>query len=76
MNSTLEAARKIDERPFGDGNRFSVLQRSGAVVRCWSQDDAETVMIAGVSGATVRYGDNYVAAVADGDIVAIAWPQS
>jgi hypothetical protein len=44
MNTTdrFQIAQQIASRAFGDGNRFTVLEPDGTVIRTRSQDAAET----------------------------------
>lgn len=72
----LEEAKKVDSHKFNDGQNYCVMLKDGKVVRCYSQDGAETVAMQGNSGVKFSYRANYVEAASNGEIIGLVWSQS
>lgn len=72
----LEEAKKVDGQKFNDGQNYCAMLKNGEVVRCYSQDGAETVVMQGNSGVKFVYKSNYVAATKNGEIIGLIWPQN
>lgn len=72
----LFQAKKIDGKKFRDGQNFCAMLKDGKVVRCYSQDGAETVAMQGTSGVKFSYQANYVEATSNGEIIGLVWSQA
>lgn len=72
----INEAKKLDGKLINDGQKFSAMLRDGRVIRCYSQDGAETVAMQGRSAVKFSYRHNYAEATSQGEIIGLVWPQS
>jgi hypothetical protein len=76
IDDIMLLAKQVASKKFDDGKKWSAMLADGSVIRCASQDGAETVAMQGKSNAKFAHKDNYVEVLVDAQTIGLVWPQS